>query len=184
MSFSSNLLLTGPPGVGKTTAVQAAAQLLGQRRCGGFFTEEICDSGGLRTGFALVTLDGQRHVMAHRDLVSRHRVGRFGVDVERIDYVVDLALSPKADSELFLVDEIGKMECFSKRFVRAVERLLDDPRPLVATVAAKGDGLIQRVKGLGALWEVSTHNREALPARVADWVIHCVPAAAPDGAAG
>jgi nucleoside-triphosphatase len=177
---SSNLLLTGPPGVGKTTAVQAAARLLDQRRCGGFFTEEVCDGGGRRIGFALVTLDGQRHVMAHRDLISRHRVGRFGVDIERIDYIVDLTLGPHADSELFLVDEIGKMECFSKRFIKAVERLLDDPRPLVATVAAKGDGLIERVKGGGALWEVSPHSREALPARVADWVTHCVPAAPAD----
>jgi nucleoside-triphosphatase THEP1 len=34
-----------------------------------------------------------------------------------------------------VIDEIGRMELSSRRFVAAIERLLDDPRPLVATIA-------------------------------------------------
>ncbi|HUX76194.1 MAG TPA: nucleoside-triphosphatase, partial [Anaerolineae bacterium] len=39
------LLLTGRPGIGKTTVIKAAAASLGER-AGGFYTEEIRESGG------------------------------------------------------------------------------------------------------------------------------------------
>jgi nucleoside-triphosphatase len=168
-----NLLLTGRPGVGKTTAVQAATGLLGDRgaRLGGFVTEEL-RVDGQRVGFALVSLDGERRTMAHADLVSRQRVGRYGVDVEVIDYVVDVTLHPELPVKGWIVDEIGKMECFSRRFVSAIERLLADPRPLVATIARRGPGLIEQIKSRPdiELWEVDEANRDALPERLVSWL--------------
>jgi nucleoside-triphosphatase THEP1 len=35
------LLITGPPGVGKTTAIRAVASVLAGARLGGFFTQEM-----------------------------------------------------------------------------------------------------------------------------------------------
>jgi nucleoside-triphosphatase len=182
----ANLLLTGRPGIGKTTALAAAARRLVELdpadlglddlgasglRPGGFVTEEV-RRGGVRVGFALVDFGGQRQVMAHRDLVSSSRVGRYGVDVEKIDYVSDLALSARAPVPCYLVDEIGKMECFSRRFVAAVSRLLDDPRPVVATVALGGSGLIAEVKRRAdvELWEVTEASRSALPGQILAWL--------------
>ncbi len=166
-----NLLLTGMPGVGKTTIMSAVSGNLKDRLVRGFLTEEIRDQGR-RVGFALVPFAGERKIMAHRDFVSRQRVGRYGVDVEMIDYVVDVALSPRAPADLYMVDEIGKMECFSSRFIEAIRHLLDDSRPLVATVALRGAGLIADVKRRKdvELWEVSAKNRQQLPGRVADWL--------------
>ncbi len=57
------LLLVGRPGIGKTTAIKAVAERLGDR-AGGFYTEEIRGPGG-RKGFRLITLDGRETVMAH-----------------------------------------------------------------------------------------------------------------------
>ncbi len=54
---SPAILLTGPPGVGKTTAVKAVVTLLGGR-AGGFYTRELRHRGS-RTGFEIVTLDGR-----------------------------------------------------------------------------------------------------------------------------
>ena len=48
--------------------------------------------------------------------------------------------------DLFVVDEIGKMECFSRRFVDLVRELLGKRPPVLASVAIKGGGLIQEVK--------------------------------------
>jgi len=51
------LLITGRPGVGKTTLIRALARVLGEQ-AGGFYTEEIRGPQG-RLGFRLVTLDGR-----------------------------------------------------------------------------------------------------------------------------
>ena len=52
----------------------------------------------------------------------------------------------------------------SRRFVETMERLLDGDQPVVATVAAKGAGLIQDVKTRTdvELIAVSKHNRDSL----------------------
>ena len=73
------LLITGPPGVGKTTAIRAVASGLAGARLSGFFTEEM-RSRGARRGFELVTFDGRRAVMAHVDRRGAPRVGKYGVD--------------------------------------------------------------------------------------------------------
>jgi hypothetical protein len=69
-------------------------------------------------------------------------VGRYGVDLAALDAVVNRALIPDDDTEAFVVDEIGKMECLSPGFVAAIETLLAERRLVVATIAARGSGLI------------------------------------------
>jgi nucleoside-triphosphatase len=171
VSKACNLLLTGSPGVGKTTVLAAVAQRLRDRKLGGFLTEEIRPERQ-RLGFTLVPFQGEPRAMAHRDLSSQHRVGRYGVDVETIDDIAETVLGPRADAEIFLIDEIGKMECFSRQFVKAILRLLDDPRPLVVTVALQGPGLISEVKQRTdvELWRVTTENRQQMPNQVTSWL--------------
>ena len=79
--------------------------------------------------------------------------------------------SPDA-AELFLVDEIGKMECLSERFVAAMGRLLDAGRVVVATVALRGGGFIADVKRRPDIvpWGVTRANRDVLPAEVLAWI--------------
>jgi nucleoside-triphosphatase THEP1 len=137
----------------------------------GLVTGEIREAGR-RVGFAVETLAGQRRVMAHVDMASSQRVGRYGVDVAAIDEVVALALADEAAAEAFVIDEIGKMELYSQRFFTAIQRLLGDPRPLVATIAERGPGLIEtaRQRTDVELWEVRLENRQAMPGDVARWV--------------
>jgi nucleoside-triphosphatase len=77
--MGQTLILTGRPGIGKTTIIKAVIAQLGDR-AGGFYTEEILGPGG-RKGFRLITLDGQSAVIAHVDFKSRSQVGRYGVKV-------------------------------------------------------------------------------------------------------
>lgn len=160
------LLLTGRPGVGKTTLLRRVAE---NHVAGGFLTDEMRREGR-RVGFRLTPLDGSaRTVMAHVDF-GGPRVGRYGVDVAAIDAVAERTLQPGRD--LYLVDEIGKMECFSATFVACMDALLDTRVRLVATVARHGGGYIAAVKRRpGAeLWEVETGNRDRLVAEVARWI--------------
>lgn len=164
------LLITGAPGVGKTTVIRRVAEQLQRKRLGGFYTAEIRERGA-RPGFRLVDCAGRERVVAHVAFDTGHRVGKYGVDVAAIDEAA-AALDPVPGVDAYLVDEIGKMECFSARFCAAVRALLDGPIPLVATVAIRGGGLIAEVKSAAQseLWEVTRANRDDLPARVTGWL--------------
>ncbi len=165
------LLLTGRPGVGKTTVIRQLAERLAGRHLAGFYTEEIRE-GGVRRGFRLRTFDGRERLIAHVDFPGRHRVGRYGVDVPALDDVAGSALAPDAAVAAYLVDEIGRMECLSPRFVAAVRALLAGGRPLVATVALRGGGLIDEVRRRpdALLREVTRENRDRLPGWIEDWL--------------
>ena len=56
------------------------------------------------------------------------------------------------------------MECTSRRFVEMMQHLLDGDSPVLATVALKGGGFIQRVKERTDVEQitVSAHNRDGL----------------------
>jgi nucleoside-triphosphatase len=164
------LLITGVPGIGKTTVIRRAAEGLKHKGLRGFYTEEIRKDGE-RRGFRLVNFDGTTQIIAHVDFRKRHRVGRYGVDAAVLDDAARL-LRPVPDARVYLVDEIGKMECLSDRFIAAMRVLLAGHAPMVATVGAHGGGFIAEVKRRPEceLWEVTRVNRDELPARILAWL--------------
>jgi nucleoside-triphosphatase len=165
------LLLTGRPGSGKTTVLKAVAARFPPESLGGFYTEEIRVSGE-RQGFRLVTFDGREDLMAHIHLRGTPRVGRYGVDVAVVDKVASAALQASEDVDLYLVDEIGKMECLSRRFSEAMCALFKSTKTIVATVALRGGSFIAEVKARrdALLWEVTRQNRDELPDRIVAWL--------------
>jgi nucleoside-triphosphatase len=102
------------------------------------------------------------------ELPKSHGVGKYGVDVAAIDRAADATLGPQRGVELYLVDEIGRMECLSERFVAHMRRILDSRVPLVATVAQRGTGFIAEVKRREdcELWTLTRANRDAMPRRL------------------
>ena len=143
--MSKNILITGVPGCGKTTLFKRLAKELGHFRPVGFYTQEIREDG-VRKGFGLTSLDGQKGLLAHVDLASDFRVGRYGVDVDGFEAFLHRIPFSGAASKLLMIDEIGKMECFSKVFQRLVLDALDSEKTFIATIALKGIGLIAKIK--------------------------------------
>ena len=172
MSVTENiLLLTGRPGIGKTTVIKKVIQSFPSLPMAGFYTEEIrVDS--VRQGFALVTLQGERYTMAHISISSGHRVGRYGVDTAAIEKAVAESLNEDTVVELYIIDEIGKMECLSPLFVQKMIALFDSGKPVLATVAMKGSGFVASVKTRPGtlLREVTAKNRDTMPARIRAWI--------------
>lgn len=84
-----NIFLTGKPRAGKTTLVERVVERLRREapglRLAGFTTTEIRDESGERSGFEIVTLAGERAVLARVGLASKVRVGRYGVDLEAFE---------------------------------------------------------------------------------------------------
>jgi nucleoside-triphosphatase len=163
---SRHILLTGRPGIGKTTVIERLAALLQGRALAGFCTRELRENR-TRVGFEAVTFSGRACTLAHTDLRSPHRVGRYAVDIPGFEGLVLPELARAC--EVMLIDEIGKMECFSARFVEAVRRLLDGATPVVATLAASGGGFIAEVRARpdAHILEVRPDNRDELPGRLA-----------------
>ena len=159
---SAKILLTGLPGCGKTTAVMQIMENLNCEKVAGFYTQEIRQNN-IRRGFCWKRLDGAEGILAHIKIKGPWRVGKYGVDVAGFEEsVVPILGVEQTDVELFVIDEIGKMECFSEKFVAAVRRLFASEKSVLATVAQKGAGLISEVKNYPntELFNLTNSNRE------------------------
>lgn len=171
--MSRKILLTGAPGVGKTTVIREVAGLLG-REAAGFYTEER-RQGNKRVGFDIITLDGRTAALSHVNIKGRHRVGKYGVDLESIDSVAVAAVENAiAGGKTVIIDEIGKMELFSDRFREWVLRALDSPNPVIAVIMLKSNPFADAIKRRTDvnMYEVTLSNRDSLPARIAGEIGH------------
>ena len=119
-----------------------------------------------------MTFDGRECRMAHIGIRGPARVGKYGVDLAIVDELAATALAPSPRTLVYLVDEIGRMECLSASFVAAMRRLLAGPTPLIARVARRGAGLIGEVKARPdvELIQVTRANRDDLPGLVLAWL--------------
>jgi nucleoside-triphosphatase len=162
------ILVTGAPGVGKTTLVRRVLELLPPMRLSGFYTEEVRGRAG-RTGFRIVTLDGRTTQLATAGGDGGPRVGRYVVHVAALEAVCAAALEPRPGIDGIIIDEIGKMECLSPAFVGAARRALSGPVPVLGTVALAGGGFIAEAKRLPGVEviTVSRESRDRLPVEIA-----------------
>lgn len=171
--MGKTLLLTGHPGIGKTTIIRTIVAQLGNK-AGGFYTEEIVGPGG-RKGFRLITLDGKETTIAHIDLrdYKTPRVGRYGVDVAALERVGVAALRrAMQEKKLVVVDEIGTMELYSRAFCDTVMLAILGPAPVLGTIMSHPHPESDVFKTLAqvTLWEVNRTTRDDLTVKVMAWL--------------
>jgi nucleoside-triphosphatase len=166
-NMKKNLLLTGPPGCGKTTVLLHLAEVLRAEGhvVGGIICPEI-RSKGVRTGFRIIDLLGGGGILSHVDLFGEDAptVSRYGVNVSDIDRITKQALNRPAN--FFIVDEIGPMELKSRVFISEVERILESDTPMAAAIHYRTSwGFAGRVKTREdvEIILVTPANREGLP---------------------
>lgn len=157
------VLLTGQPGVGKTTLIKKLLAAV-PGLWGGFYTQELRGPGG-RLGFEIITLDGQRAILAHVDRRGPARVGKYGVYVENVDAVAVPAVERAvAGADYVVIDEIGKMELLSDAFRAAVLHAVQSPKTVVGTILWRSHpwtDALKRTPGVSVM-TVTLANRESL----------------------
>jgi nucleoside-triphosphatase len=165
------ILLTGRPGIGKTTAIRQVVKALGNR-AGGLYTCEL-RAGGRRTGFELITLDGKTALLATKDPgMSFDRpapFGRYRVNLDAIDTVGVPALLDALDrGQVIVVDEIGPMEILSSRFRDAILRILGSDVAVVGAIVLRPQPFADRVKAHPrvTIRHITRDNRDSLPKQI------------------
>ncbi len=158
-----NIFLTGAPSSGKTTVIKKIIRRLDFPACGFYTEEERLD--GSRIGFVLKNLDGKTAYLAHQDLKSKFRIRRYGVSIENINTIAVPSISSPDNSTIIILDEIGKMECFSEEFKTAAVKILDSPNIVIGTITLGGDDFIEAIRNRQdiEILEVDQDNRDALP---------------------
>jgi len=165
--MSRNILLTGVPGVGKTTLVRRVLDGI-DARVGGFCTEEIRERGK-RVGFSIRTFDRQTGILAHVNHKGPHRVGKYGVNIKDLETVAaESVVSAVESDDLVVIDELGRMELFSPLFQLAVMEALDSEKPVFGTIQVRRNSFLNSVRSRDdvRVIEVTSGNRDALVARI------------------
>lgn len=141
-----NILITGNPGVGKTTLIKNIISKL-NISAGGFYTSEIRNSEGKRWGFKIISLDGKEDIMASVQIISRYRISKYGVNITVIDRIGVSAIADAIkNKDIVIIDEIGRMELFSKEFANITIDALDSPKIVLGTVTAKNTNFTKKIK--------------------------------------
>ena len=165
------LLLTGQPGSGKTALIKeslARTKVNG----GGFYTEEI-RTGGMRQGFRIVTLDGQEAILAHIDVSSPYRVSKYKVDTGALVRVGVSALRQALkESDLVVIDEIGKMELLSPQFKEAVMQAINSGKQVLGTIMLNHHPFADEIKRHpeAEVLLVTRDNHTEVRRKVLDWM--------------
>lgn len=157
----NNILITGLPGAGKTELIKRLSIIFKEFNPAGFFTSEILENNE-RTGFKIENLNGDSKILAHINLKSKHSIGKYKIDIKGFEDFLNHILLKEKKTGLYFIDEIGKVECESKKFSKLIVGLLNADKPLVATVPEKGTGLISEVKKRDdvRIFELTPDNRE------------------------
>lgn len=157
----NNILITGLPGAGKTELIKKLSIIFKEFNPAGFFTSEIMENNE-RAGFEIENLNGDSRILAHINLKSKHSIGKYKIDMKGFEDFLHLILLKEKKTGLYFIDEIGKMECESKKFSKLIVGLLNADKPLVATVPEKGTGLISEIKKRDdvRIFELTPDNRE------------------------
>jgi nucleoside-triphosphatase len=176
------LLLTGSPGVGKTTVLMETVKILREKglRVGGMISREVRENG-TRVGFELLDLRSQnRGWLAHVNQEKGPRLGKYRVNLKDLDAIGSAALIEALhDCDVVAVDEIGPMELFSESFREAVRRVLESRKLVIAIVHWKAqDRLINDARNMAdaETITVTTENRESLSQTLAEKALNATKA--------
>jgi nucleoside-triphosphatase len=161
------LILTGAPGVGKTTVLTKTVDALKAKgvNVGGMISREVRECN-VRVGFEILDLTNGKHGwLAHVNGLGP-QIGKYHVNLDDLDNIGTTAITQALEKcDAVAIDEIGPMELFSEKFKQAVVQALGSKKLVLTVVHGKAkDPLVTQVKRRvdAEIFNVTFSNREKL----------------------
>jgi nucleoside-triphosphatase len=167
-NLKQHLLLTGLPGIGKTSVLLRALDVLRAKgyEIGGIISREVRERG-IRVGFEIADFKtGRKGWLAHANQPTGPRIGKYRVNLSDLNSIgASSILEAVENTDIIAVDEIGPMELFSSNFKEAVMTALNGSKVMIGTIHyAARDPLISTIKAQEdvQVLEVTHENRTSL----------------------
>ena len=167
------ILLIGKPKSGKTSLVRKVINSLKKTSYGGFFSEEIKENRQ-RVGFKIVSTDGEEGILADTIHKSPYQVSKYYVNISEFERVALKAITnAEKDKDLIVIDEIGKMELYSQKFMALIEEIFTKGhKKILATIPISNIPFINKLRDLPntEVIEVTPENRDHLVAKLLGYI--------------
>lgn len=137
-SMKIKILITGPPRSGKSTLMVKLIEYFSKRQITvfGFLTPEVRE-GNNRIGFDLVDIKTKETEKLARkgNFNTKHHVGKYCVFIEKFEkFISNFEVIKFQQEDLIMIDEIGKMELFSKKFQEFIIKIFASNISIIATI--------------------------------------------------
>jgi nucleoside-triphosphatase len=132
------IILTGAPGIGKSTAVLRTARALKDRglNVGGIVSREQ-RSNNIRIGFEFIDLmTNDRSVLASI-AGNGPKIGKYFINLAGCRFAAERLSVAVKNSDVIICDEIGPMELKSREFTDSVKKLLDVDKKVIVVLHQK-----------------------------------------------
>ncbi len=137
----SKILITGSPRSGKSTLISRIIEFYSKENyvIYGFLTPEV-RMGGKRVGFDVEDIySGKRNKFARAgNYKTQFKLGRYSIFIKEFDQMISKLEKVEIQKiDLLIIDEIGKMELFSKKFQEFIKKQFQLDISIVATIGQK-----------------------------------------------
>jgi len=135
--------------------IQRLLDEISDKNISGFITPEIRVDDA-RQGFKIIDLASKREeILASLNIKHGPSVSRYRVNVEGIDAIMDKFLESYESSECVIIDEIGMMEFYSKKFRETVRMVLNSDKKVIATLSKR---FVKKYKDKGQIYILTREN--------------------------
>ncbi len=145
--MNAKILITGPPKSGKSTLIQNLIKnLKGEFELSGFLTPEV-RKNGKRIGFDVEDINSNMKLPLARKgaYSSQYKLGSYNVFIDKFNQYLNETIRPALDKldlkenkkTILIIDEIGKMELYSRLFQTMLKTIFNSEICIIATIGQK-----------------------------------------------
>lgn len=153
------IFITGEVKVGKTTLIKEISEILIKSgyKISGFITTDVVKEGK-RIGFNIIDIvTKEERIFASKLIKTEHKFGSYYLNIKNLDKILENAL--KREYDFLVIDEIGKMEFYSKNFIESINNIIKKDINLLATL---NRDFVINYQNYGIIYVLTFNNREKI----------------------